>query len=90
MLQKIVCTVTYHDSRYKADNISYHTYWNDDVVQNAIFKSMAEPGEEGTIHERWNTRQYDHAMIDEWDIQQKHGDTYIPMSNQSPLPDGMA
>ena len=77
MLQKIVCTVTYHDSRYKADNISYHTYWNADVVQNAIFKSMAEPGEEGT-------------MIDEWEIQQKHGDTYIPMSNQSPLPDGMA
>lgn len=90
MLQKIVCTVTYHDSRYKADNISYHTYWNDDVVQNAIFKSMAEPGDEGTIHERWNSRRYDHAMIDEWDIQQKHGDTYIPMSNQSPLPDGMA
>ena len=90
MLQKIVCTVTYHDSRYKADNISYHTYWNADVVQNAIFKSMAEPGDEGTIHERWNSRRYDHAMIDEWDIQQKHGDTYIPMSNQSPLPDGMA
>ena len=90
MLQRIVCTVTYHDPRFKADNISYKTYWNDDVIHNAIFKSMAEPGEEGTIHERWKTRRYDHAMIDEWEIQQKHGDTFIPMSNQSPLPDGMA
>ena len=29
-------------------------------------------------------------MIDEWEIQQKQGDNYFPMSNQSPLPDGMA
>ena len=60
------------------------------MIYNAIFKSMAEPGEEGTIHERWSTRRYDHAMIDEWEIQQKHGDTFIPMSNQSPLPGDMA
>ena len=52
MLQKIVCSVTYHDPRFKADNISYHTYWNDDLIHNAIFKSMASPGDHGTIHER--------------------------------------
>jgi hypothetical protein len=90
MLQKVVCTATYHDPRFKTDNVSYHTYWNVDLIQNAIFKSMATAGENGTIHERWNNRRYDHAMIDEFEVQTQCGDSFFPMANQSPLPDGMA
>ena len=43
MLQKIVCSVTYHDQRFKADNISYHTYWNDDLIHNALVNNYTTP-----------------------------------------------
>ena len=90
MLQKVVCTATYYDPRFKTDNVSYHTYWNNDLIQNAIFKSMATPGNGPTIHDQWNSREYDHSLIDEYIMQTKLGDSWTPMTNQSPLPDGMA
>jgi len=60
------------------------------MVQNAIFNSMATAGEGPTIHDQWNSREYDHSMIDEYIMQTKHGDSWTPMSTQNPLPDGMA
>eukprot|EP00578_Thalassiosira_sp_NH16_P011115 CAMPEP_0181106204 /NCGR_PEP_ID=MMETSP1071-20121207/16403_1 /TAXON_ID=35127 /ORGANISM="Thalassiosira sp., Strain NH16" /LENGTH=271 /DNA_ID=CAMNT_0023189587 /DNA_START=202 /DNA_END=1017 /DNA_ORIENTATION=- len=86
LLQRVVCTATYHDPRFKADCVSYHIYWNRDLVRDAIFKRMVTLGQHADMHECWSNRTYDHAMIDEFEEQ--GNDVSAQKMPNHPLPDG--
>jgi len=70
-IDRIVCKATYHDPRFKADVVSYHTYWSKDIEKDAVFRPMVQAGPGEDVHMSWNNRTYDHADMDAYDRQRK-------------------